>query len=35
MGDPSWHLKADAKSLELDKVPITLKLLKVKITTSP
>jgi hypothetical protein len=30
MGVPSWHLKTVAKSSELDKVPITLKLMKVK-----
>jgi hypothetical protein len=35
MGIPSWHLKVDAKSSELDNVPITLKLLKVTITISP
>jgi hypothetical protein len=32
MGVPSLQLKTDAKSSELDKVPITLKLLKLKIT---
>ena len=31
MGVPGRHLKTDAKSSELDKVPITLKLMKVKI----
>jgi hypothetical protein len=31
MGVPSWHLKTDAKASELDRVPITLKLMKVKI----
>jgi hypothetical protein len=34
MGEPSWQLKTDAKSSELDKVPITLKLLKLKLTIS-
>jgi len=31
MGEPGRHLKTDAKSSEFDKVPITLKLMKVKI----
>jgi hypothetical protein len=35
MGDPCLHLKTDAKSSELDKVPITLKLLKVKTKSVP